>query len=330
MKDFRVLSLKEEGQLSTEELREYYKNLREYLTTRKLTNTTLGATTIAPKLKKITNKICEGVTKKLTTKDVVIECSGTENIPDEPVILAQTHQGILDNFVWIPQISRHCIILHHKDVRKLLIACQLNTGLVLIKKNDRVSSANAKLDIMGLLLRGHSVHWSPEGTYCLSPNKFHLPLRYGVIDVAKKTGAPIIPVAHEFTYENINGKTTITKIQSKYGKPIYVKMEDKLEDKLREYEESISTLKYEMMLENDIYKRSEIDKKEYIEFLKEIYKNIKVGGVDKDYERTQIYGADNDFYQFHHINDIPFDEEGNLLETEEVRKLQLINKKHNI
>ena len=44
----------------------YYQKLRKYVLNRKLTNTTLGATTIAPKLKKITNKIATKLIKLFT------------------------------------------------------------------------------------------------------------------------------------------------------------------------------------------------------------------------------------------------------------------------
>jgi len=322
---FKILTLSEENKLSDEERKQYYINFRKYLSGRKLTNTTIGATTIAPKLKNGTNKICEIVTKALTCSNVEIVCEGIENIPDCPVILAQTHQGILDNFIWIPQVPMHCIILHHKDVSKILIVCQLNTGLVLIKKDDKENSANAKLDTIELLLKGHSMHWSPEGTYCLSPNKLHLPLRIGVIDAAKKSGAPIIPVSHEYTYEFINDKLTITKVHSKYGKPIYVKENDNLIEKLHEYEESISTLKYELIEAKGLFKRSDITNYDYINYLKQIYKDIETGKVDRDEERRKIYTADDDFHQFFHINDVPFNEVGEFLDTEEVRKIKLIN-----
>lgn len=328
--EFKVLTIKEEQQLTSDELKEYYKNLREYLLKRKLTNTTPGATTIAPKLKGITNKIAAKLIKLFTTNDIEIICEGTENIPEGPVIFAQTHQGILDNFVWIPQIDKHSIILHHQDVSKFLIVAQYNTGLVLIKKDDEINSANAKLDLMELLLKGHSIHWSPEGTYCLSPNKFHLPLRYGVIDVAKKTGSPIIPVAHEYTYTKVNDKIVITKIRSKYGKPIYVKETDDLLEKLEEYKESISTLKYELIEANGTFERKNINNFDYINYIKEIYKDIETGNVDKDKERENIFTANADFYKFHHINDIPFNEFGEFLETEEVRKLKEIDKQQEI
>lgn len=69
-----------------------------------------------------------------SSKNVKIISDGQENIPDGPDIFAHTHQGILDGFVWIPQIDRHCFILHGSDVNKLLLMCQYNTGLILTKK----------------------------------------------------------------------------------------------------------------------------------------------------------------------------------------------------
>lgn len=48
-----VLSSKEESKLSVEEKQQYYQKLREYCVGRKLVNTTIGATIIGPKLKKL-------------------------------------------------------------------------------------------------------------------------------------------------------------------------------------------------------------------------------------------------------------------------------------
>lgn len=322
--NFKVLSIKEEQLLTKEELKEYYKSLKEYVLNRQLTNTTKGATTIAPHLKKPTNKIATALTKAMTNKNVEWVVEGQENIPDSTVILAHTHQGILDNFVWIPEVKQHCLLLHGQEVNKLLILVQLNTGLVFVKKEDKVNNHNAKLDMIKLLLEGHSISYFPEGTWNLSPNKLHLPLSFGLIDVAKKTGVPIIPVAHEYTYDTTKEKETITKIHSKFGKPIYVNIEDNLIDKLHEYEEAISTLKYELIEAKGITKRTNITNYEYINFLKGCYKNLKLGKLDLDKERRNIFTAGDDFYKFHHINDVPYDNEGNLLETKETTKIKIL------
>ena len=41
-----------------------------------------------------------------------------------PVIFAHTHQGVLDNFVWMPEVEKHCLILHGQGVSKLLLLSQ--------------------------------------------------------------------------------------------------------------------------------------------------------------------------------------------------------------
>ena len=323
-KEFKLLTVKEEQKLSITELKEYYEQLREYALNRKLTNTTKGATTIAPHLKKPTNKIAAALVKAMTNKNVEWQVDGQENIPEGPIILAGTHQGILDNFLWIPEIKQHSILLHGRDVKQWLIMIQLNTGLVFVKKEDKENNHNAKLDMIKLLLEGHSITYFPESTWNMSPNKLHLPLSFGVIDVAKKTGVPIVPVAHEFTYDTTKEKETITKIHSKFGKPIYVSIEDNLLDKLHEYEEAISTLKYELIEAKGLTKRSDISNQDYINFLKGCYKNLALGQLDLDKERRNIFGAGTDFYKFYHINDVPYDEYGNLLETKENMKVRFL------
>lgn len=328
--EFKVLSVKQEQQLSTEELKKYYEELREYVLQRKLTNTTPGATTIAPKLKTITNKLCEVTTRALTNKNIEITCDGQENIPKGAVIYAHTHQGILDNFVWIPQVDRHCLLLHGQEVNKILLLCQLNTGLILVRKEDKVNNNNAKLDMIKILLEGHSITYFPEGTWNLSPNKLHLPLSYGVIDVAKKAQVPIIPVVHEYTYDTSTDKENIIKIHSRYGNPIYVSETDDLVQKLNEYEESISTIRWNLIEAKGMHTREKITNFDYINYLKGCYKNLKLGKLDWDKESRNIFGCKDDFFKFHHINDVPFTEEGELLETEEVIRLKTLNKKHNI
>ena len=327
---FKVLNYNEEKKLNLQEKKEYYKQLREYLLTRELKVTTKGATTIAPKLKEITNDLAKMTCKIFTAKDAEIIYDGQENIPDGSVVFAQSHQGILDNFVWIPAIKQHCIILHGAEVNKLLLAAQLNSGLILVKKGDKENNLNAKLDQIEVLLKGHSVMCCPESTWNLSPNKLHLPLNFGFLDVARKAQCPVVPVVHEFTYDTTKETETITKVHTRFSKPIYINEEDNIFEKLAEYSEAISTMRYELIEEKGIEKSSNVSNQDYINFLKGNYKNLKLGKLDLEKEFKYIYRDDPDFYLFHHINDVPFDENGNLLETEEVLKLKKINEKHHI
>lgn len=324
--DFKLLSLKEENRLSKEDLEIYYNNLRAFVLSRKLTNTTIGATILGPKLKKITTKIAIAVTKLFSSDNVECMCDGTEHVPNGAAIFAHIHQGILDNFVWIPNLERHQLLLHGEEVNKLLLLCQLNTGLILVKKEDRKNNLNAKLDMIRLLLEGHSITYFPEGTWNLSPNKLYLPMRYGFLDIARKANVPVVPVVHEYTYNKINGKMEITKIHTRYGKPVYITMDDDINDKLKEYQELIATMSFELIEEKGLFHREDVSNFDYIDFLKTSYKNLKLGKLDWKKERRNIYGADDAFYLFNHINDVPFDDNGNLLYTEEsIRLAKLFN-----
>lgn len=329
-KDFKILSVKEEQKLSKEELKEYYKELREYVLERKLTNTTPGITTIAPKLKKPVEKVAIKLVKFFTNKNVKWKgenwvCDGLENIPDGPVIFAHTHQGLLDNFVWMPEVNKHSPILHSIDASKILLYSEYTTGLILVKKGDKENNKNAKLDMINLLLNGLSITYFPESAWNLSPNKLHLPLSFGVIDVAKKAGVPIVPVVHEYTYDTSLEKENILKVHSRYAKPIYVSFEDDLIEKLHEYEEVISTIRYDLISEKGLFKRSEISSLDYINYLKGNYKNLEFGKIDINNERNNLFNINDEFYKFNHINDVSFNEEGELLETEHVRKIKSLD-----
>ena len=134
-------------------------------------------------------------------------------------------------------------------------------------------------------------------------------MSYGFLDVAKKSGAPVVA---EFTYDTSTDKERITKIHIRYGKPIYVSLQDVLNEKLLEYEEQISTIRWELIEEKGMFNRSEITNWDYINYLKGNYRNLIMGKKDIELERKRIRGAGDDFYLFHHINDVPFNERGEL------------------
>lgn len=327
-----ILSDKLERQLTLEEREIYYEKLYSYCKKRKLAVTTKGALTVAPKLKGITNKIANMVTKCFSSRCVEKVVTGLDNIPGGSVVFASTHQGILDNFVWIPDNPKHTLIVQSVETNKLLLMAQFNTGLILVTKNKDYTErrVQAKLDMISTLIKGHSIWICPETAWNLSPNKLHLPMNYGFLDVARKANVPIIPVIIDYTYDSSTGKEKIKKIHIHYSKAICVNKEDDLKEKLNEYMEVVSTHKWNFIIEKGVFKRNSISNYEYISFLRENYKNLELGKIDIEKEREGIQGSQNAFYLFHHINDIPFDEYGNLLETPEVVRLKMINLLHGI
>ena len=141
-------------------------------------------------------------------------------------------------------------MVHSAETNKALLLAQLNTGLILVtkKKVNLQSRVNAKLDMMTLLLKGHSIIIFPETAWNLSPNRLHLPINWGFLDVAQKTGVPVVPMVMEYTYDTSSDKEKITCIHIRYGDPIKVSEKDNLTDKLEEYKEKIATMRWDISL----------------------------------------------------------------------------------
>ena len=327
-----ILSSREEEKLSIKEKNDYYEKLRAYCRTRKLANTTIGATTIAPMLKKVTGKICTKLCRILAGGFVEVITDGLENIPNGAVIFASTHQGILDNFVWITDCPKHSLIFHSAETNKALLLAQLNTGLILVTKdkNNLANRINAKLDMISVLMKGHSVYICPETAWNLSPNRLHLPLNYGFLDVARKTKVPVVPMVIEYTYDTATDKERIVGVHIRYGKAIVVTENDKLAEKLDEYKEIVSTIRWQLIEEKGFFLRREMLNDEYINFMKGNLRNLKMGKINIDRERMGIQGATQEFYVFHHINDVSWNEQGELLRTKEVERLKMINVQNGI
>ena len=327
-----ILTGKEESKLSEEDKKVYYQKLREYCVNRKLTNTTIGATVIAPKLKKVTNLIARKLCNVIAGGGIKVVTDGIANIPQKPVIFVTTHQGILDNFVWIIDCPQHALVVHSAETNRALLLAQLNTGLILVtkKKEKWQSRVNAKFDMMTLLLKKHSIIIFPETAWNLSPNRLHLPINWGFLDIAQKTGVPVVPMVMEYTYDTSRDKEKITYIHIRYGEPIEVTENDSLVDKLEEYKEKISTIRWELIEEKGLFTRSEITNMDYINYVKGNLRNLEMGKIDINVERAGIQGANDEFYVFHHINDVPWDAWDELRQTDEVERLKQINRKHGI
>ncbi len=117
-------------------------------------------------------------------------------------------------------------------------------GVYYVYKNSAESRRDSKLAMIKLGLDKKSTAIFPESAYCLSPNKLHLPFAYGIFDIARKSGQPIIPCVFEYFYdeEKLDGKKRIRLVKARYGSPIFVKENDSLDDKLNEYSAWISKL----------------------------------------------------------------------------------------
>lgn len=297
MKEFRLLSYEEETKLDLEDKIQYYINLKKYLKDLK-----------QPLSQKLYLNLCAAMNKHGVRfvldkiKPYELEVQNSQNIPSEPVIFASTHQNLYDHFNIVLAIPSHAIILNNINVSKFVKIAMGVNGIEYVDRNNPASRYTSKINLMKYIAKGKSIVVFPEGTYNCSPNKLILPIHSGVIDISRKMQVPIVPVVQEYFYTDDLQENDIKKCIVRFGKPIDVKYEDDIETKKMELKESLATMRYDIMSENGISKRTSVSDDEYIDYLiskLKIYESVKTTYED---ETSSIYGIDDDFYRYFSVN----------------------------
>ena len=89
-------------------------------------------------------------------------------------------------------------------------------------------------------------------------------------------------------------------------------------------------MRWELIEEKGLYQRKDISNIDYINYMKANLSTLEIGQASLEYERKNMRGANEEFYVFHHINDVPWDAWGNLLQGQEVERLKKLNRVHGI
>ena len=142
----------------------------------------------------------------------------------------------------------------------------------------------AKRTLLKYLSLGQSVAWFPEGTWNLTPNLLMLPMKWGIIEVARQADAQIIAIALDYDRDK-------NLCRVKFAPPI---TGDDLKDNaagIRLLRDTMATMRWEMMADKPALSRAETD----TEALKaEVEKAIEeYPALDWKYEQTCIYEPPN-------------------------------------
>ena len=121
------------------------------------------------------------------------------NIPDEPVIFVSNH-GFRDDILGsLIAASRHAYLMFgslpqfYNEIEGPLI---YGNGVILVNRSVKESRKASVDKCIKVIENGCSVLMFPEGVWNKSPNKLSLPLWRGVYEIAKQTGAKIVPIVH--------------------------------------------------------------------------------------------------------------------------------------
>lgn len=170
-----------------------------------------------------------------------------------PIIFAPNHSNCNDFPITTMATGRHLRVLVGKQRLGFINRFFLHlNGVIYVDRFDKEKAAKAKKRILRALQGRLPLCWYPEGTWNLTDNLLMLPMKWGIIEIAAKARAQIIPIALEYDRE-----TMICR--ARFGEPMYGEAFSNKASAITALRDSIATLKWEIMESCPLHLRDSID-----------------------------------------------------------------------
>lgn len=196
-----------------------------------------------------------------------------------PVIYAVNHTNVSDIPVCFHTLSKQMYVLCGTKSQKLIDSIGFNlNGVVWVDRHSAKSRKKSTEKIYKILSSGGSVMWFPEGTWNLTDNLLMLPMRYGIVKMAAKANVPIVPISIYY-FGN--------KIYSTVGDPITIGINEDVITAITQLRDIMATMKYEQMEACGVYRRTDVDKKEFETLIKASLEEYPT--FNREYEEKCVF-----------------------------------------
>lgn len=185
--------------------------------------------------------------------EVVNDCN---MIPGKPIIFVGNHSTSSDFPIVTKATKRRSYVLVGKQRLPLIdrVFFHLN-GVIWVDRKNKEEMAESKKLLLEYLSRVQSIVWFAEGTWNLTPNLLMLPMRWGIIEVARQANAQIIPLALDY-----DRSKNLCRV--KFGAPLAgADLEDN-RNGIRTLRDVMATLRWELMDDRPTLSRAETDPEE--------------------------------------------------------------------
>jgi len=189
---------------------------------------------------------------------------------DRPIIFALTHVGKFDIEVTSEAIKDHYYLLSgdFEHIQGIIDApfIALN-GVIYFNETVKEDRQLASNKMIQHLKNNGNLMYFPEGTWNLSPNLPMLPCYWGIVDVAKKGNAVIIPVAAD-QY----GKHFKINVGKNIDMNLYGDTKEEKTRAINDLRDCLAKLKWEIWETESMLEREKITGKEWEEYVSERFK----------------------------------------------------------
>ena len=204
-----------------------------------------------------------------------------EPLPDRPILYAANHFCFADTPIMGRITRERSYILLGRQRLGLLdrLYFRLN-GVIYVDRKDREDMAAAKQTMAAYLDQGRSVVVFPESTWNLTPNLPMLPMRWGIIDVARQTGTQIIPAVLDYD-------RTHKICRVRFGSPVVPTPEEDNAAAIGRLRDTLASMRWEFWAEPGVQSRADLEPEGEKRTL--FYSLEEYPLIDWEYERSCIY-----------------------------------------
>lgn len=202
-------------------------------------------------------------------------------IPGKPIIFAANHSAFQDTPIMLRVTKQRSYIFAGKQNLAFIdwVFFILN-GTIWVDRKSKEDMAASKDAVLAYLAKGQSILWFPEGTWNLTPSQLMMPMKWGIIDMARTAGAQIVPTALDYDRE----KNTC---RVKFGAPMVGEVLENKAEAIRDLRDTMATLRWDLMGSQPVLHRADITPEQ---LQKEMYRVIdEYPPLDWAYENSCIY-----------------------------------------
>lgn len=199
----------------------------------------------------------------------------------KPIIFAVNHSNCQDIPLACTAIGKHGYLLIGKQNLEPMdeLFFDIN-GAIYVDRMNKEDKSKSKDAMVEYLKKKTPIIMFPEGTWNLTDEQLMLPMRWGIIDIAKEANAQIVPLILDYDKEK-------GVCNAKFGKTISVEKDSNKQELINELRDEMATLRYDFFERKGIAKRDEINLEEQranIQTTIEEYPKL-----DYEYEKSVVF-----------------------------------------
>lgn len=189
--------------------------------------------------------------------------------PGKPIIYAANHSAFPDGPVMSAVVPHWALLFAGKQ--RLDLAGKLFfwlNGTIWVNRGEKADMKRAKERLIRSLLAGKDLIWFPEATWNVTEAQPMLPMRWGIIEAARRAKAQIVPVGLHYDRQRM-------ELRIRWGDAIDAgQMEDKAAG-IRALRDRLAAMRWEFWEGEGIASRADLDLDEARRKLRGVYEEYK-------------------------------------------------------